>query len=78
MFAFGQNFQLTLVQFVSFWANFHCCKWPNIENTIWSQMSYRIDPCIGKLPQSMLDLTLFFSFSNLVEIIHLFRVLVFT
>ena len=36
LFGFGQSFQLTLVQFVCFWANFHCWKWPNIENTIWS------------------------------------------
>ena len=27
----GKSFQLTPV-----WANFHCCKWPNFENTIWS------------------------------------------
>ena len=21
--------------FLCFWANFHCCKWPNIEQTTW-------------------------------------------
>ena len=36
LFGFGQSFQLTLSQFVCFWANFNCCKWQNIENTIWS------------------------------------------
>ena len=36
LFGFGQCFQLTLAQFECFWANFHLCKWPNIENTIWS------------------------------------------
>ena len=25
-----------MAQFVWFWANFYCWKWPNIENTIWS------------------------------------------
>ena len=36
LFGFGQSFQLTLAQFVCIWANFHCCKWLNIENTFWS------------------------------------------
>ena len=36
LFGFGQSFQFTLTQFVCFWAIVHCCKWPNIENTIWS------------------------------------------
>ena len=31
--SFQAIFQLTLAQFVYFWANFHCCKWPNTENT---------------------------------------------
>ena len=36
LFGFGQSFELTLAQFVCFWANFHCCKWTNIENIILS------------------------------------------
>ena len=40
LFGFGQSFYLTLVQFECFWANFHCCKWPNIENTIWPIWSH--------------------------------------
>ena len=34
LFGFGQSFQLTLAQFVCYWAHFHCRKWPNIVNTI--------------------------------------------
>ena len=36
LFGFGPSFHDTLAQFVCFWANFHYCKWPNIENTTWS------------------------------------------
>ena len=33
--------QQSLVKLVCFWANLHCCKWPNIENNlvIWSHWS---------------------------------------
>ena len=31
LFGFGPSFHDTLAQFVCFWANFHYCKWPNIE-----------------------------------------------
>ena len=33
---FSANFKFTLPQFVWFGGKFHCCKWPNTENTIWS------------------------------------------
>ena len=36
LFGFGQSFQLTLTQFECYRAHFHCWKWPNIENTIWT------------------------------------------
>ena len=36
LFLFGQSFEFTFSQFKCFWANFHCWKWSNIENTIWS------------------------------------------
>ena len=36
LFGFGQSLELTLAQFVCYGANFHCCKWPKIKNTIWS------------------------------------------
>ena len=26
--------------FLCFWANFHCCKWPNIEQTTWPPALY--------------------------------------
>ena len=37
-FVFGKNNEPTLANLWQYWANFHCCKWPNIENnlTIWS------------------------------------------
>ena len=29
--SFGQNFHPTLANFLNFWANFYCSKWPNIK-----------------------------------------------
>ena len=30
-FSIWQNFELILANFVCHWANFNCCKWPNID-----------------------------------------------
>ena len=36
LFGIWQICETTLEQFLFFWANyFHCCKWPNLEKTIW-------------------------------------------
>ena len=31
-----QIYNLELAYFLCYWANCHCCKWPNIEKVIWS------------------------------------------
>ena len=54
LFGFGQSFQLNLaLTVVCFWASFHCCKGPNIENTIWSHCPLvsgqnLFETCIGR------------------------------
>ena len=41
---FWQNFEIALVNFLCFWATFHCCKWPKIEQTIRSHCNgYQTD-----------------------------------
>ena len=49
---FGQSFQLTLAQFVSYWVYFHCWKWPNIENALWSSGNTGSDELNFKLEQN--------------------------
>ena len=36
LFCVGQNVEPTWGKFLFFWAKFHCCIWPNIEQIIWS------------------------------------------
>ena len=42
LFTIWQNFEPTLASFIYFWANFHRCKWPNVENdiAIWSHKRF--------------------------------------
>ena len=35
VFSIWQNFELILANFICYWANFNCCKWPNTEQTIY-------------------------------------------
>ena len=38
------------------WAKFHCCKWPNIENTIWGHLVTLLMTLPGKLNTTYLIL----------------------
>ena len=44
LFGIGQNFELTLANFLCFWAIFSCCKWPKIKDnlTVWSHGLYKV------------------------------------
>ena len=33
-FSIWQTFELILAYLLSYWQNFHCCKWPNIKQII--------------------------------------------
>ena len=38
-FSIWQIFEPTLTKYLRYWINFHCCKWPNIENNLAIQVT---------------------------------------